>query len=127
MTPKCMLEVDELLYRAEKLARGSASEKAQARVLQQRARTLESRGFSSGEIRAKYAGALSDELGLNRKFDDADTAINSIAIFPATRKRSRFVIFWSVNKADWYRWEPRRLPGAERPHTDGVRGDEPSR
>ena len=72
MTPKCMLEVDELLYRAEKLARGSASERAQAQVLQQRARTLESRGFSSGEIRAKYAGALSDELGLNRKFDDAE-------------------------------------------------------
>jgi HK97 family phage major capsid protein len=65
-----ILEISELSDRAERLARGGASERAQAQVLMQRIGTIEKRGISSDEVRSEYSTALSDSLK-PRKVGDA--------------------------------------------------------
>jgi len=66
LSKKCLLEISELSHRAEQLARGGASERAQSAVLVQRIGNLRQVGLSSDEIRAEYADALVESVGLKR-------------------------------------------------------------
>jgi HK97 family phage major capsid protein len=65
-----ILEISELSYRAEELARGSAGERAQSTVLLQRIANIRQVGISSDEMRGKYAGALSDSLTVRKPSEE---------------------------------------------------------
>lgn len=57
-----ILEIADLSSRAEHLARGSSSDKAQATVLVQRISTIRQSGISSDEMRGRYTVALNESL-----------------------------------------------------------------
>jgi HK97 family phage major capsid protein len=61
-----LLEISELSHRAEHLARGGASERAQSAVLVQRIKNVRVAGVSSDELRAEYAGALRESVSPKR-------------------------------------------------------------
>ena len=63
----CVVEIQDLSFKAQKLARGDAKDRAEAQVLQQRIATLRDTGISSDEARAMYAEGIKDEL----KFPEA--------------------------------------------------------
>ena len=62
LSNKCILEISELSSQAERLAQGSATDRARATVILQRITNLRTIGISSDEIRFKLAEALSDEV-----------------------------------------------------------------
>src|SRR5690242_15167211 len=62
LSKQCILEISELSYRAEQLARGSASDRKQADVILQRIGNLRIVGLSSNEIRGQYADALAESI-----------------------------------------------------------------
>jgi len=66
LSNKAILEISDLSFRAETLAKGSASQRAQATVLLGRIANIRSIGLSSDEMRVQYAGALGEELGLHK-------------------------------------------------------------
>jgi HK97 family phage major capsid protein len=73
LSNKAILEISELSFRAEHLAKGSATERKQADILAQRIASIKLVGVSSDEMRSKYVGALAEELGVNQKpRDDAE-------------------------------------------------------
>jgi HK97 family phage major capsid protein len=62
LSDKAILEVAELSSEAERLARGSGSERKRADILVQRIAAIRQVGLSSSEMRLRYANALSDSL-----------------------------------------------------------------
>jgi len=66
LSNKAILEISELSSRAERLAKGSVTERKQSDILIQRISTIKMTGLSSDEMRARYAGALGEELGGNQ-------------------------------------------------------------
>jgi HK97 family phage major capsid protein len=70
---RALLEISELQNKAERLSRGGASDRAQATMLMGRIKNIRTFGLSSDEMRAKYAEALGEELGVRRnKTDDVE-------------------------------------------------------
>jgi hypothetical protein len=70
---QALLEISELQNKAERLSRGSASDRAQATMLLGRIKNIRTLGISSDEMRSKYAAALGEEIGLGRsKPSDAE-------------------------------------------------------
>jgi HK97 family phage major capsid protein len=67
LSNQCVLEVQRLTVRAEQLARGTQSDRAQASALLSRAKNLREIGLSSDEIRAKYTDGIADEMGITRE------------------------------------------------------------
>ena len=57
-----ILEISNLSTKAETLAQGSASDRAQSTILVQRISSIRQLGISSDEMRTRYAAALTDEL-----------------------------------------------------------------
>jgi HK97 family phage major capsid protein len=55
LTPKCIVEIQELTDRAARLSRGDVNDRAESAALLSRAKTLRDCGESSDELRAKYA------------------------------------------------------------------------
>jgi len=73
LSKRAILEISDLSSRAERLARGSSTDRAQAVVLTQRIASIRQAGISSDEMRGEYASALSEDLGLTRtKASDAE-------------------------------------------------------
>jgi HK97 family phage major capsid protein len=62
LSNSAILEISELSDKAERLARGSASDKAQSTVLLQRITNIRTIGISSDEMRAKYGTALVESI-----------------------------------------------------------------
>jgi HK97 family phage major capsid protein len=69
---KALLEISELQNKAERLSRGSTSDRAQATALLGRIKSIRTIGLSSDEMRVKYVEALGEEVGVRRKPDDAE-------------------------------------------------------
>ena len=69
LSNRCVLEITETLDRAEKLSRGSAADRAQATVLQQKVANLRQHGLSTQEIMQKYSEGLTESLA-TPKFDE---------------------------------------------------------
>ncbi|MFZ0820037.1 MAG: phage major capsid protein [Candidatus Acidiferrales bacterium] len=68
----CILEIGELSHEAEHLAGGTAADRKKADVLLQRITNLRQIGLSSGEIRGKYASALSESLTPKKAVQQAE-------------------------------------------------------
>ena len=62
LSPKALLEISELTTQAFQLAKGGASERAQADVLKLRITSIHKTQFSTDEMRGQYSKALVDEL-----------------------------------------------------------------
>jgi HK97 family phage major capsid protein len=62
LSNQAILEISDLSHRAERLAKGSATERKQADILVQRISSIKQIGISSDETRVRYAHALSEEL-----------------------------------------------------------------
>jgi HK97 family phage major capsid protein len=70
---QALLEINELQSKAERLSRGSASDRAQATALLGRIKSIRTIGLSSDEMRVRYCEALAGELGAGRdKQNDAE-------------------------------------------------------
>jgi HK97 family phage major capsid protein len=72
LSNKAILEISELSTRAEKLARGSVTERKQADILIQRIGSIKQIGLSIDEVRTKYADALLDDVSPQRKVSDTE-------------------------------------------------------
>lgn len=72
LSNQCILEISDLSTQAQRLARGSQSQRKEADVLLQRITNLRQIGLSSDEIRAKYAHALTESIAPNRSAQEAE-------------------------------------------------------
>jgi HK97 family phage major capsid protein len=72
LSNRAILEISDLSFRAEQLARGSATERKQADILVQRIASIKQVGLSSDEVRAKYADALHESVSPKHKSNDAE-------------------------------------------------------
>ena len=63
VTNQGLLEISELSSRAETLARGTPADRAQSAVLLARIKSVREQECSSDEMRARYTGALVEEVG----------------------------------------------------------------
>ena len=73
LSDQAILEISELSHRAERLARGSVSDRKQADILVQRIANIRQVGISSDEMRVQYAHALKKQIGAGRsKPDDSE-------------------------------------------------------
>jgi len=66
LSKKALLEVSDLSHKAESLARGSATDREQARVLCQRISTIRETGYSDDEMRGQFADALVEDTAARK-------------------------------------------------------------
>src|SRR5208282_2375345 len=71
-TGECILEIEETLDLCDRLAKGSASDRARIPGLIQRVKTLREDGTSSNENRKKYAQALNESVNGAKPNGDAE-------------------------------------------------------
>jgi len=62
LTPKAVLEINDLVSRAERLSRGSAIDRANGAVLLAKAKNVRLQECSTDEVRSKYADGLVESL-----------------------------------------------------------------
>lgn len=72
LSDKAILEISDLSFQAESLARGTASQRAQASAILARISTIRQIGISSDEIRAKYTCALTESLTSKKPIQNAE-------------------------------------------------------
>jgi HK97 family phage major capsid protein len=80
LSNRALLEISNLSTHAESLARGNTNDRMQSSILVQRIASIRQSGISSDEMRAKYTGALIEDLhggspeAAERRYEKAFTA-----------------------------------------------------